>query len=307
MQKIALVGATGDLGSRILIYLESLGAEVICIVRKGSSSPRLDSLKKQGTRFAEVEMSDYKSLVHALDGCTVVVSAVSGLRPALIEFQTLLLKAAVDAGIKRFFPSDFSIDYRPILPGENRNLNLREEFRIIIDAENRIEATSILNGAFMDMLSGAAPFILYPIKRILCWGNPNQLMDWTTIDDTARFAAYAIMDKSTPRFMKIAGDQITAVSLAETMSMITNKQYRVMKPGSLETFKKLINVTKFFGGQDNAVYPAWQGMQYMYNMYEGSCKFDQIDNTRYPVSFTNTRKFLEQFMNGEIEKYVPNG
>ena len=52
--------------------------------------------------------------------------------------------------------------------------------------ESKIKVTSVLNGAFTDMLTGVAPYILFPIKKVLCWGDKNQKMDWTTIDDTAK-------------------------------------------------------------------------------------------------------------------------
>jgi hypothetical protein len=62
-----------------------------------------------------------------------------------------------------------------------------------------IRATSILNGAFTDMLTGVAPFVVFRFRRILCRGIPEQLMDWTTIDDTARYTAKAAQDDGTPR------------------------------------------------------------------------------------------------------------
>ena len=45
------------------------------------------------------------------------------------------------------------------------------------------------------VVTGTAPFILFKINRVLCWGDPQQLTDWTTIEDTARFTALAAMDQ----------------------------------------------------------------------------------------------------------------
>lgn len=49
------------------------------------------------------------------------------------------------------------------------------------------------------MLTGVAPFVVFRFRRILCRGIPEQLMDWTTIDDTARYTAKAAQDDGTPR------------------------------------------------------------------------------------------------------------
>jgi nucleoside-diphosphate-sugar epimerase len=159
-----------------------------------------------------------------------------------------------------------------------------------------IKLTSILNGGFMDMLTGVAPFILFKIDRILCWGDPNQFMDWTTIDDTAKFTAFAALDETTPKFLKIAGDEISANSLARIMTEITGRPHKILKPGGLGVFKFLIKTTKFFVPGSNELYPPWQGMQYMHNMYSGVTKFEKLDNDRYKMSWTKARDVLSEHL-----------
>lgn len=303
MSKIVLAGATGDLGFRIFSNLTKLGADVHCLVSIDSKNPRLDTLKNQCQSISYYQPDNHHSLVKALSGASVVVSAVSGLEHVILNFQTKLFRASIDAGVRRFFPSDFSVDYRYIPQGDNRNLNLREKFRIAIDNEKSISVTSILNGAFMDMLTGAAPFILYPINRILCWENPNQLLDWTSIDDTALYTAHAILEESTPRFLKISGDQVSANSLAKIMHELTGNNYKVLNAGSLNTLKTIIRITKSVSFDKNKTYPAWQGMQYMHNMYKGDCKFGELDNNRYPIHFEKIPQHIKRFLNGETRKY----
>jgi len=233
----------------------------------------------------------------------VVISAVSGLRPVIVDYQSRLLQAATVAGVERFIPSDYAIDYRSIPSGANRNLNLREEFRVIADQQSRVRVTSILNGAFSDLLTGVAPFVLFRINRVLCWGDPTQLMDWTTIDDTAAYTAHAAMDPSSPRYLRIAGDQLSAEGLCQVMSNITGRQHRVLRPAGLKVLEKLIALTRFFVPGGDAVYPPWQGMQYMHNMYSGYAKFETVDNARYPVRFTRVEELLRAYLNGERQAY----
>lgn len=302
---VILVGATGDLGTLVLHHLRRLGGQVRCLVRRETSSDSRALLQREGAEVREVDFLSIESLASGCVGGAAVVSTVSGLREVIVDFQTRLLRAAVSAEVPRFIPSDFSIDYRRIPTIHNRNLSLREEFRRIIDAEPAIRATSILNGAFSDMLTGVAPFILFPIRRILCWGDANQLMDWTTINDAAQFTAYAALDKETPRFLFIAGDQVCASSLATAMTDLTRKPHKVLKPGGLGTLGFLINMTRVFVSGATDVYPPWQGMQYMHNMYSGIGKFQHLDNARYPVQFSSVRDILSKFLAGRIERYVP--
>ncbi len=305
--KIAIAGATGDLGTRIVRHLHRLEADVRCLVRPASLSAATTRLGEFTHDIVPVDMDSEAALTKALAGCDVVVSAVSGLRPVIVDFQTRLLHAAVAAGVPRFMPSDYAIDYRKIPAGENRNLNLRTEFQAVVDSEPRIRATSVLNGAFMDMLTGVAPFILYGPRRILCWGDPDQKMDWTTIEDTAEVAAHAALDADAPRFVHVAGDELSARDLAAVMTDITGKRHSVFRPGGVGLLGVLIRITRLFVPGGNTVYPPWQGMQYMHSMYSGKVKFPSLDNGRYPVAFTPARSLLSEFLAGSRPAYALNG
>ncbi|OHD71921.1 MAG: hypothetical protein A2W19_02000 [Spirochaetes bacterium RBG_16_49_21] len=85
----------------------------------------------------------------------------------------------------------------------------------------------------MDMLTGQAPFILFKLNRVLYYGNADQLLDFTTKDDTANYVAEAALDSDTPRHLRIAGDQISARQLTEVVSRIKNKKYRLLYGGGL--------------------------------------------------------------------------
>jgi uncharacterized protein YbjT (DUF2867 family) len=252
-------------------------------------------LKDLGCDVAEVDFSDHNYLVEVMKGATVVLSTVAGLRDVMIDLQIRLLNAAVEAKVPRFIPSDFSIDFTKIPDGDNRNLNLRFEFMKMVQKSD-IKLTSILNGGFMDMLTGVAPFILFKFDRVLCWGSPDQMMDWTTIDDTARYTAMAALDDDAPRFLKIAGDEISANGLALTMAELTGRPHKILKPGGLGMFKFLIRVTKFFVPGSGELYPPWQGMQYMHNMYSGLAKFEKLDNDRYKMTWTRARDVLSEHL-----------
>src|SRR5205085_2603807 len=80
-----------------------------------------------------------------------------------------------------------------------------------------VAATSILNGAFADLLVGQAPIVLRGPRLILHWSSPDQPLDFTTKDDVAAFTAAAALDPQTPRFLRIAGDVVTPRMLAAIM------------------------------------------------------------------------------------------
>jgi hypothetical protein len=134
---------------------------------------------------------------------------------------------------------------------------------------------------FMELLTGQAPFILFRFRRVVYWENADQAMDFTTIDDTAAYTAAAALDRTTPRFLRIAGDTTTARGLAETASRVTGERFTLLRAGGLRRLEKLVRVTQFFSPGKDDVYPPWQGMQYMHNMFDGRPKLDPLDNRRY--------------------------
>lgn len=294
-ETIIVVGATGNLGMRVVKALLAKNASVKVIVRNSSSPRKLDELRFCGARTAVSDLNRVDELATHFEGASCVVSTLLGLRETMIETQTNVLNAAVKAGVPRFIPSDYCIDFTKLKVGENRNLDLHREFQTIID-ESSIEATSILNGAFMDLLLGQAPLIQRGIKRVLYWEDADQLLDFTTIDDTASFTAATALDTKTPRFLRIAGEQISAGLIADTMTFVTGQRFRVLRAGSLNTLRALTNITRTLSPPTNDPFPAWQGMQYFCNMFEGHVKLNPLDNNRYSdIKWTG----LEQFLNNE--------
>lgn len=291
-QTILLAGATGDLGGRIARALAERGATVRALVRPGTPPDKLAELRGLGAEIVEADYDDAAALRRAGEGAGCVVSALSGLEDVVVEAQTQLLEAAIAAGVPRFIPSDFAIDFTKLPPGSNRNLDLRRTFKEQLD-RSPIAATSVLCGAFMDMLTGVAPFILFKRRRVLYWQNADQRMDFTTRDDTAAFTAAAAMDPSTPRILRIAGDSATARELAAMMTKISGETYRLLRPGSLRMLSVLIRIARTVAPQRDALYPAWQGMQYMRDMYDGRAQLQPLDNGRYPeLRWTSAREVL---------------
>lgn len=290
---ITVAGATGDLGQRIVRELAGLGAPVTALVRNGASTRQIEGVASQ---IRYVDFGRVDSLAGALDGAHCVVSALSGLEPVILEAQGRLLDGAVKAGVPRFFPSDYAIDFRQVPQGSNRNLNLRSAFLERAESSG-LRLTSVLNGAFMDMLTGTIPIVQHSIRRVIYWGSADQPMDFTTIADTARFTAHAAMDPETPRWLKISGARVTVRDIAEATSRVRGRAYGVLPVGSLGTLGLTIRLARLFApGAPGELYPAWQGMQYLKNLLAGEGLLGTpLDNGRYPaMTWTSLETVLRQ-------------
>jgi hypothetical protein len=80
------------------------------------------------------------------------------------------------------------------------------------------------------------------------------------------------------------------------MTEITGRTHKILNPGGLGLFKLMIRVTRLLVPGTNELYPPWQGMQYMHNLYSGITKFDRLDNDRYPINWTKAKSLLSNHL-----------
>jgi len=289
---ILLAGSTGKLGTRIAAALVRRGGRVRALVRPSSEPEAIAAVRDLGVEVVTGDYGSATSLSNACSNVSCVISALSGLREVIVEAQSTLLDAAVAAGVPRFIPSDYAIDFVKQPEGWNRNLDLRREFHERLDRAP-IAATSILNGMFTDMLTGQAPIVLFKFKRVMYWENADQPMDFTTIDDTAEYAAAAALDASTPRYLRIAGDTVTARELVEIASDVTGQRFRLFRGGGLRRLERLVKIMRTIVPGRTTLYPPWQGMQYLHNMFSGRAQLVPLDNDRYAgIRWTTVREVL---------------
>lgn len=290
---VAVAGATGQLGKLIIHHLGKKDVQIRALVRPGSDIRTLEKQTHSKIEIAEVDYQNAAQLTSSLQNVSCVISSLSGLRAVIVDTQSKLLSAAVAAGVPRFIPSDFCIDYTGLRHGQNRNLDFRREFATIIDSAP-IKPTSILNGMFTDLLIGEAPVVLFGMKRVFFWGDSRQPMDFTTMDNTAQYTAAAAIDDQAPRFLRIAGDVASMEDIQRAATSVTGQPFKRLRPGGLGAFKMVIKVTKTLAPGTNETFPAWQGMQYLYDMLSGKAKHPQLDNERYPgLRWTTVEEVLK--------------
>lgn len=296
---ILVAGATGDLGRRIVRELLSHDVRLRVLTRPGTGTAEALFGDNDRIEIVTAAYSDHTALVSALDGVDVVLSAVSGTRPVIIDAQRALLRAAVSAGTPRFIPSDYSADYRPITPGSNRNFELRREFAADLDAAP-IRTTSILNGMFTDLLTGEAPLILFDRRRVLFWSSADQVLDFTTKDDVARVTARAAVDDDAPRTVEVAGTQVSARDVSRTMTELTGTPFKLQWAGTAGTLSAMSRIMRRVSGTSDETFPAWQGMQYFASMFSGQAKLRHVDNERYgPHTWTGVRDVIQAHLRNQ--------
>ena len=286
---VAIAGATGRLGQLIVRALLSRGAEVRALVRPGTPQDKLVPI--EGANIVAVDLADAAELQRVLRDAEIVVSALNGLRDVIVGTQSALLDAAIAAGVPRFIPSDYAADFTKLEPGENRNFDLRRDFRRILLAAP-IRSTSLLTGGFMELLLRGR--LLDPkAATVNYFGDPDQRLDYTTMLDVAAFTAAAALDADAPQILRLAGDTVTARQIAAIASDVSGKPYALVRLGSIDDLAKMIAGERAAHPEAEAeIFPRFQQLQYTHNMQSGRGVLTPLDTARYGLKTTSVRDLL---------------
>ncbi|THZ17463.1 NAD(P)-binding protein [Aureobasidium pullulans] len=134
----------------------------------------------------------------------------------------------------------------------------------------------------MDVLCGESPMIKDKTRKVACIGSDSQLVEFTTMVDTATFTAAVATDPNpTPKYLRIACDVVSPRDIANVESEVYGAKYQPSYMGPVWVKERMIPLKRLFGGEDK-VTNAWQGMQYMTNMYSGVAKAGKLDDDHYP-------------------------
>jgi len=276
-----VVGASGRLGSKIVHELLALGATVRVTHRAGSNPEQVAKLRATGAELVTADLSDEASLLRACEGIDVVVSSVQGLRDTIVDGQTRLLRAAEKARVARMIPSDYSLDFHKTTKGGNRSSDTRREFNRVLDTSS-VRGTSLLCGAFMDLLLWGAfgPDAKTGVYKV--WGDENQPYDFTSTDDVAKYAAAVALDADAGRVVRVVGDVVSPQKLAKVFEEVRGVKVTIEHLGSLDELERTIDKLRAADEAKANVFPVWQQLQYARDMASGLGNLSPLDNDRYP-------------------------
>lgn len=298
---VVVAGAQGSLGKLVCDALlararmEGRAVLVRGLVRKGgehvpsgSSESHPKSASEQQLILEPVDYGSDDDLRRVCAGAQCVVSTLQGLEDVIVGVQSRLLEAAIANKVRRFIPTDYSIDFTKLPAGSNRNFDLRLQFhaaadRIIQQSKSSIELTSIYQGAFTELLGTGWVVFDYKKRRITYFGSPDTVAQYTTWKNTAEFAAAVAMDPNpTPRSLFIAGQRLSAKEAQQVAKRVTGIDFALKRVMPIGMLRGVIALMKTFKpGKKDQVMPLWVQMQYGYCMALGLSSPPHLDNDRY--------------------------
>ena len=192
---VAVMGATGQIGSPLTRGLLKEGHEVTIITRgrSGSSESKLSEFEDLGARVVIcTDMHNVDSVAEAFEGCDIFAACVPGSKSIIQESQPVWLRAAVNAGVKRFVPTEFGSHTRAIDMGDSNVHDHKKRFHDLL-FESGIGWTLYYNGGIFDYFLPNLRFF----RKITTFGKLDLPIYTHDIEDIGYIGALSITDDRT--------------------------------------------------------------------------------------------------------------
>ncbi|KAF5664725.1 2-hydroxyisoflavone reductase [Fusarium heterosporum] len=237
IQKVAVVGGSGLLGSKVVSSLLNAGFQVTAITRNESKATFPDNVVVK-----RVDITSVDSVKEALTGLDAVVSTVA---TAATGNQKVIIDAAVSARVPRFIPSEFGIPSR-----ENRDTKIGRLLAAKVkNTDYLIELagkhdwfswTGLSSGLFLDAgLRNERAFVNIKDRKFRLVDSGNEPYSTSTLSFIGDAVA-AILKKpeeTANQYLNIAGVTTTQNEVLRMVEDITGDKFEVSRVSSAELEK----------------------------------------------------------------------
>eukprot|EP00698_Gefionella_okellyi_P005828 TRINITY_DN15266_c0_g1_i1.p1 TRINITY_DN15266_c0_g1~~TRINITY_DN15266_c0_g1_i1.p1 ORF type:complete len:299 (-),score=56.68 TRINITY_DN15266_c0_g1_i1:40-936(-) len=234
--RVLVVGA-GKLGTAVVQQLLNRGVAVTVLAR---SPEKIDEGLRSKVTIVKGDLADESAVDVATKGVELVVSCVQGGPDAIIDGQVRLYDAAEKNGVKRFIPSDFSVNLMKMAYGSHPWLDMRRAFSDRVRGR-KVALVNVLQGGFYEVIFSSFFGIYDHASRSLkYYGSADQVIDLTTVHDTAVAVAEIALDVSITGVVETSGVSASLKELAAAYEQATGEKLNLVNQGSIADLEALI-------------------------------------------------------------------
>ncbi|RYP76314.1 hypothetical protein DL769_003654 [Monosporascus sp. CRB-8-3] len=237
IKNVVVAGGSGNLGKAVVRELLKAGYKVTVFARKDSTSTFPPEVPVRKVDYGSVE-----SLKPALEGQDAVVST---LATVAVGSQNPLIDAAVEAGVKRFIPSEFGINTR-IVEGTAIGQLLQGKIKTVDYLEEKSKAnpgftwTGVSSGLFFDwgLVYGSSGFNK-STKTAIIYDSGNEVVQASNLDFIGRAVASILAneDKTANKYLSIGSPNFSQNEVLEVVERETGEKWEVRKASTADEGK----------------------------------------------------------------------
>lgn len=228
-------------------------------------------IEDKGGKAFKGNVNDDKSVKGVTEGIHTVISALNSMtEKTLFEGQRNVFNDGLKNKIKRFFPSEYALNYSQEQIDENPYIKWKDDFQKLIDLSD-VQSVRVNQGIFMDFL-----FNFYP-NGLGYWGDANQKIQLTTFNDTAKFIVELAAHPEKHGNFTFIGQELTIPEIAEIYNKERGTNIQPTNFGTIEDLDKTMLKKK--EDNDNVGHILTQLTK---NIHSGKCLFHKNDNSMFP-------------------------
>jgi len=238
---ILIAGGTGILGSFVTKHaLTKPNLQVNILVRDPNKNKELvQQVESSGGRVIKGDLGDVNSLKDVTKDIHTVIPCIWSFDEKIyIDGQTALLNDALKNGVKRFFTSNFIFPTDKISKDEHSYWKNKKTFDEIL-SKAPISIVDIQPGFYLEYY-----FLYYQAEGFHYWGDIDQKIDLTTIEDIGRFTAAIAANENAVGTFVCPGNSLSTKEIAEIYNQVRGTNIKPYKKGSIEELKKLAHEAK---------------------------------------------------------------
>ncbi|KAM7524143.1 hypothetical protein LguiA_014045 [Lonicera macranthoides] len=301
--KILIIGATGFLGKFLVEASSRSGHPTFALIRDSKvSDPHkskiTEEFKNSGVKLIHGDIYHHESLVNAIKQVDVVISAVGGSQ---LADQVKIIDAIKEAGnVKRFLPSEFSVDedlVHPVEPAATL-FKIKSQIRRAIEAEEIPHTYVACNGfaSYFVPSLGQLNCTTPPRDKVAILGEGNKKATFVKEEDIATYTIKAVDDPRTLNKVMYMRPHANTLSFNELVSLWEKKIGKTLERTYLLEDQILKNIKE--APMDLSIY-----LSILHSIFvkgtdiemEATCGVEASE--LYPeVKYTSTDEYLNQFL-----------
>ncbi|KAL4967675.1 uncharacterized protein BDV14DRAFT_168989 [Aspergillus stella-maris] len=237
MVKIAIAGGNSNVAQELVDHLVSLNKhEILILSRKDAPTP-----PPQGVTWVKANYEDTEDLARALKGVHTVLSFIIEQDTETSPTQRRLIDTAIQAGVKRFAPSEWASSKFDGLSWYSYKISIRAYLAELNKDKKVLEYALFHPGLFTNYLSRPYNPMKYlkpldsPIdfnnrRAIIVDGAENSKITLTTIEDFSAVIGKALeYEGEWPVFSGIQGTSLTIGELLAIGEKVRGAPFKVEK------------------------------------------------------------------------------
>ena len=304
--KSILVLGAGELGLPVILNLAEKAKEnnstVTVLLRRktidseeSEKKQNINQLKAIGINIIAGDLSAPSSeLVSIFKNYDAVVSC-TGYGSGAGGFQLKLANAVLEAGVKRYFPWQFGVDFEVIGRGSaqdlfDEQLDVRELLRSQNDTKWVIISTGLFTSYLFEPFFGVVDF---DRKVINALGSPYTAVTVTTPEDIGRLTAEIFFEKPVieNRIVYIGGDTITYGQVGDVVESLSGQKFKRTVSDLKELENDLNNDPANFVKKYRSIFGNGRGV---------SWDFNTTFNFQKGIKTTSAREWAENNINWSL-------